>query len=259
MIEFAKSLALEAGQILRDSQTQVVEKKPGSANWVTTADLAVEAFLNQSISAAFPDHLIITEETDIPRMPQASDKRWINDPLDGTTNATFGVPHYGISLAYMEKGQVVASVILDVPNNRLYWAQKDKGAFVDSRKLQIPERRLDATLVASASPYGRKDFKLNLKLMDKIHAAGNRLVMFGSAVIAAVSTAEGKVSLYFEYGLKPWDVAAAKLIIEEAGGVAESFKGKLDIFHPQTFVCGSRQAVKDFQTIFSQGNSSRPK
>ena len=246
MIEFMKTLILEAGEELERHAPTVVREKEGTGNWVTKADLATEQFIVGKIHSQYPRDFILTEESALADIPDRNSRMWLIDPLDGTTNATLGLPYYGISIAFMADNKIRSGVILDVPRRKLYWAERGNGAFFNNTRLEIKDRPLRGSLVATGAPYGREDFREVHRLMDRIHASGARLHILGSTVVIAGYVAEGKYSLFYEVGLKPWDIAAASLLVEEADGVARSFEGELDILHPQTFVCGSKTAVKEF-------------
>lgn len=258
MLEFAKELLIAAGNVFGSHGTQIVLHKAGGGNYVTEKDLAIDEFIIERIHSAFPTHTILSEESALPSVSKDTNDLWILDPLDGTTNAAYGVPHYGISLAFMHKGEVVIGVILDVPNNTLYWAEKDQGAFLQNQlnaqpvALHMKEGMLANTLVCTGAPYTREDFVVNWAFMNKVHAAGARLLILGSAIIASCYVVEGKVSLYYEVGLKPWDIAAASLIVREAGGVATAIEGQLNVLAPQTFVCGGNAAVEEFQLLVTR-------
>lgn len=249
MIEFIKTLLLEAGKQLERHAPTVVREKEGGGNWVTEADLAVERFIVKKIREQFPDDFILAEESALAEIPDRNSRLWLVDPLDGTASATFGLPYYGISIAFMEDGEVSHGAILDIPRKKLYWAGKEQGAFVEKNRLEIKNRPLSGSIVATGAPYGREDFQEVHRIMDKVHAAGARLQIIGSTVVTASYVAEGKYSLFYEIGLKPWDIAAASLLVEEAGGVVRSFIGMLDILNPREFVCGNKTAVKEFLSL----------
>lgn len=255
MLDFIKSTLIEAAKIFQSTDTEILHKKIGGGNWVTKKDIAIEKCVIELIQNRYPTHTILSEETEQER--DALDKKnlWIFDPLDGTTNAFYGLPHYAISLAFSQNGQVKMGGIYNVPGNILYWAEKGKGAYVQSSAKDSPTRLfirgmgLKNALVCAGSPYSSENFAPIHRLMKRVHGAGARLIILGSAVIACSYVAEGKLSLYFEKGLKPWDIAATSLLVEEAGGVAQNIEGKLDILHPRTFVCGSKTIVNEFLTL----------
>jgi len=254
-LDFAREVLIAAGSVFEAYGAQIVMRKAGGGNYVTEKDLAIDTFIINKIHETFPDHTIFSEEGTLSSASLNTDNLWILDPLDGTTNVVYDIPHYAISLAFMHKGKVAIGVVLDVPNNTLYWAEKDQGAFLQKRlssqpvRLHTKEGMLADTLVCTGTPYAREDFVTNWAFMDKIHATGARLLILGSAVISSCYVAKGKVSLYYEVGLKPWDIAATSLIVQEAGGVATAIGGPLDLFASQTFVCGGSAAVEEFQQL----------
>jgi myo-inositol-1(or 4)-monophosphatase len=255
MLEFAKNVVIAAGDVSRSQENQIVMQKAGGGNYVTKKDLAINEFIVNRIHSTFPTHTILSEESTLPSVSKDTDNLWILDPLDGTTNAVYDIPLYGISLALMHKGEVTTGVILDVPNNTLYWAEKGQGAFLqkspNTQPVALHTRggALANTLVCTGIPYARENFVVNWALMDKVYDTGARLLILGSAVIASCYVAEGKSSLYYDVGLKPWDVAAASVIVREAGGVATAFEGELDVLVPQTFVCGGNDGVEEFRQL----------
>jgi myo-inositol-1(or 4)-monophosphatase len=252
MMDFIATTVSKAGNVFHKHKTVIVKQKAGIGNWVTEADLAVERYILQEIHNKFPTHSILSEETASILSVETPKDLWICDPLDGTTNATFGIPFSCISLAYMHEGELQHGVIYDLNTKNLYYAELGRGAFVEndawSKKAELKVRKdgLQNGLVCTGSPYSRSNFKPNWQLMDKVHAAGARLVMLGSAPLESAYVAEGKLSLYYEKGLKPWDIAAATLIVTEAGGIATSLEGNFNILHPQTFICGNKSIVNEF-------------
>lgn len=255
MLDFAREVLIAAGNICKSHSTQIVMRKAGGGNYVTEKDLAIDTFIINKIQETFPGHTILSEEGTLSSVSLNTDNLWILDPLDGTANVVYDIPHYAISLAFIHKGEIAIGVALDVPNNTLYWAEKDQGAFLQNLpgpqpiKLHIEKGQLADTLVCTGTPYAREDFVTNWTFMDKIHATGARLLILGSAVISSCYVAAGKVSLYYEVGLKPWDIAATSLIVQEAGGIATAIGGPLNLFAPQTFVCGGNAAVEEFQLL----------
>ncbi len=229
----------------------LAKKKGHGVNLVTSADLAIERYFKTEIKRKFPSHIIVTEESQIPKLLPHQQDVWIIDPIDGTTVATFGIPHYCISLAYVKNGQVDSGAVLELPTGKLYWAQKDHGAFVGHTKLMITSHPLKGALTSSGLNYQWRDFSQDHKIIAKLYQAGATMVMLGSATLQSAYVAENRLTLFYEHGLKPWDIAAVKLIIEEAGGVATGFTEELDIFNPQTFVCGSKLAVKEFKQLLT--------
>lgn len=246
MDKFINTILTEAGKIGKRAHKNILVKKDNKANWVTSADIAIEKYLINEIRSKYPSDFILTEESYSQLPKQIPSKMWIIDPLDGTTNATFGLPHYGISLAYCQNGEITNGAIYDIPNGQLYWAEKNIGAFKENIKLQIVDSCLKGQLVCTGFPYAYENYRKTSKYLDSIHKGGSRLIIVGSAVIASMYTVTNTFSIYYEYGLKIWDVAAASLIVGEAGGIIGNNKFLKTISHPDLFICGKPTAVKEF-------------
>lgn len=252
MLDFIRRTLIKAAEIFRATDTAILQEKTGGGNLVTKKDIAIEKHLIKLIRSKYPTHAILSEETEQDMKSLDTRNLWILDPLDGTTNAYYGLPHYAISLAFTQNEKVRAGGIYNIHAKTLYWAEKGKGAYLQSSaknsptRLFIKDASLKNALVCAGSPYSRDNFAPMHRLMDQVHRTGARLIILGSAVVACSYVAEGKLSFYFEKGLKPWDIASASLLIEEAGGIAKDLEGELDILHPRTFVCGSRKAVNEF-------------
>lgn len=247
------SLITEARNICLQTPRTIIANKNGTGDWVTKADLSVEKYLIREISRLFPNDYILAEETLSSFDPSTKENVWVIDPLDGTTNATFGSPIFGIAIAYVKKGEVTASAIYDNLNKEFYIAEKGKGAFTLSNQfLTIKEHGLKDGLVCAGVPHDFSRYLKQQSLMNAVHKAGSRIVTLGSSVIESVSVARNNLTLYFETGLSAWDVAATKLLVEEAGGVVQSFDGPFNIFNFSSYVCGSCTAVNEFIQLTSK-------
>lgn len=251
MIDFLVAITREAGErVLRESR-RIRGKKAGSGNWVTEADLESERFLIDSIHKTYPTHRIFAEEThsDISH-PEQEDYLWVIDPLDGTTNYSYGLPFFAVSVAYVRRGIIQCGAVYDPSRRELFWAEKRKGAYLDNKKIHVgQETSLSGALVDVGSPYKKENFEKTYPLGGKFHQAGSRAVNFGSAALECAYVACGRLSLYYEVGLKPWDVVAGALLIEEAGGKVVSEGNRFNPFHFERFLAGNPILVKKAQTF----------
>ncbi len=214
-------------------------------DWATEVDLKIKNFIIQNIKKTFLSDFILSEESYSSMPKKIPSRLWFVDPLDGTTNLSFGLPHYGISIAFYENLQPKYAFVYDLVNRQIFWAEKGKGAYRDNIRLKIKDRSMKGNLIGIGCPYGFVNFKKTMAPINKIHKTGARLVLIGSSVIAATYTALNTLAAYFEYGLKPWDVAATLLIIKEAGGAVEDIKGDFDPLNFKVFIGGSSTAVKE--------------
>jgi len=216
-----RTLVHDFGEV---EQLQVSRKGP--ADFVSTADRAAERVLREELGRARPDFAFLMEESGA-IAGTAEGRRWIVDPLDGTTNFLHGIPHFAVSIGLEQDGEIVAGVVYNPVTDELYWAEKGQGAFLNDRRLRVSgRRRLEDALIATGMPFlGHGDapvFQAELQaLMPRI--AGIR--RFGSAALDLAFVAAGRYDAFWERGLSPWDVAAGIVIVREAGGFVSEIEG----------------------------------
>lgn len=216
-----KALIRDFGEV---EQLQVSRKGP--SDFVSQADLRSERILREELSRARPDFGFLMEEGGGTAGRDAS-ARWIVDPLDGTTNFLHGLPHWAISVAAERDGELVAGVVYDPVKDEMFWGERGGGAFVNSQRLRVSaRRRLEDALLATGIPFrGHGDaeaFERQLRrVMPKV--AGVR--RFGSAALDLAYVAAGRFDAYWEQDLKPWDVAAGLVLVQEAGGYVSEIGG----------------------------------
>ena len=209
--------------------------EPG--NFVTAADLASEKFIIGTIFKKFPSHTIMSEETRSRISdPQAVANLWIVDPLDGTANFHYGVPFFAVSVAYAEFGTILAGAVYDPMRKEIFFASRGQGAYLGRQRLKVGDKKeISGTLVNAGSPYkiapARKIYPAGKKLLEE----GARIRNFGASALEAAYVAAGRLSVYYDLGPMPWDVAASSLIVAEAGGTIE-FVGGGSVFDAKGFV-----------------------
>ena len=197
-------------------------------NLVTEADIECEEAIVSVIGKKYPSHSVLAEErhenTDV-----LSKNLWIIDPLDGTNNYAHTIPHFCVSIAYAEKGEVLAGIILDPMRKELFTAIKGGGAFLNGTRISVSRTaRISQAIITTGFYYDRG------RLMEKTLAAIRSLFKadirgirrLGSASLDLCWVACGRFDGYFEYRLSPWDFAAGMLIIREAGGRCSDREGK---------------------------------
>lgn len=221
IIKLAKQAAQEAGATLMSMYgNAAVHEKGASHNLVTEADLAAEELITDLIRSAFPDHRLLLEEGQSTGVA-ADEHLWVVDPLDATNNFAHGIPHFSVSIAYAEKGELKAGVIIDPTRNELFHAEKGMGAFLNDQPIKVTEStRLEQSIVGTGFYYDRG--AMMEKTLNSIHTLFSRNIRgirrMGSAAIDLAWVACGRFDAFFEYKLEPWDYSAGKLLIEEAGG-----------------------------------------
>jgi myo-inositol-1(or 4)-monophosphatase len=222
-----------AGALIRkniDRPNKIQFKGGSPINLVTWVDAAADRMIRQLIQSRFPDHDLLTEES----APTAkhSPYKWIVDPLDGTTNYAHHFPQCCVSIALELRGEVVLAGVYDPFRDELFWAEKGRGAFLihrgRSRRLRVSTpRRLRDALLLTGFPYDRReraDFYLSFVKAFLEQIQGIRRA--GAAALDLCWVACGRVDGYWEWRLKPWDAAAGRLIVTEAGGTVSDFSGK---------------------------------
>lgn len=208
----------------RNFKTSDIEHK-GFNDLVSYVDKEAERKLVDGCRAIMPEAGFITEEGTA--TTQKEDYNWIIDPLDGTTNFTHGLPVYGISLALTLRDEVVLGVIYEVNRDECFYAFKGGGAWCNDQQIKVSAAaQLGQSLLATGFPYydfGR--MKVYLDILNQFMQETHGLRRLGSAAVDLAYTACGRFEGFFEYNLKPWDVAAGILIVKEAGGVVTDFQG----------------------------------
>ncbi|KAA9340041.1 inositol monophosphatase family protein [Adhaeribacter soli] len=196
----------------------------GFNDLVSYVDKEAEKQLVDALKTLLPEAGFITEEgTD---STKAEEFNWIIDPLDGTTNFMHGLPVFSISIALMQKQELVLGMIYEINKDEAFYAWKNGGAFLNDKKISVSKApKLANSLVATGFPY--TDFgKTNdyLKVLGAFMAKSHGVRRLGSAAVDLAYVACGRFESFFEFNLNAWDVAAGVLIVQEAGGKVTTFK-----------------------------------
>jgi len=222
----AVEAAREAGRLLREGfrQPMTVSRK-GRRELVTSCDSASEDIIIGAIRSAYPDDLIIAEESS----PAQGDRArvWIVDPLDGTNNFAHGYPFFSIAIAIEEEGALVAGIVYDPLREELFLAEKGAGATLNGEPIGVSKSEtLDESIVATGFPYDRtSETGNNLASLNRFILSVRGIRRAGSAELDLVYVAAGRLDGYWEMGLKTWDVSAGGIIVREAGGTVTNFAG----------------------------------
>jgi len=220
--------AQSAGSLIRQNWQQAKEisyKSP--IDLVTTIDRQAERRIVDILAQRFPDHSILAEEeTAVVR--SRSDYRWIVDPLDGTTNFVHSYPQFGVSIALERAGEIILGLVYDPLREECFRAARGEGAFLNENRIRTSRvEELDKALLATGFPYDRRDraaFYLAFFKAFLVRSQGIR--RNGAASLDLCYLACGRIDGFWELKLRPWDTAAASLIVREAGGTVSDFSGK---------------------------------
>jgi myo-inositol-1(or 4)-monophosphatase len=225
----AVEIVLRAGDLQRQGQhTGFRIDKKGAIDLVTEVDLACERMCRQVLTDRFPDHDILAEELGADEGRAGATHRWVFDPLDGTTNYAHGLPIFCASLALTIDGVAVVAAIYDPTREELFTAERGGGAFLNGVILAPSATRdlVDALLV-TGFPYDvhRRTDEM-LRLFGAFLGTARAVRRLGSAALDLCYVACGRFDGFWEQYLKPWDVAAGTLIVEEAGGRVTGMDGR---------------------------------
>lgn len=227
MKNFTVDLAHRAGMLLMEKFNQVIEiNYKGDINLVTEADKASENLILEAIRRNFPDHGILSEES--PAVSGNAKMRWIIDPLDGTTNYAHGYPVFCVSIALEKDGVVILGVVYDPSRQDTFVAVRGEGATQNGKKIAASVTTdLNRSLLATGFPYDiRESENNNLKYFNMMAKKAQAIRRAGAAALDIAYVACGRFDGFWELKLKPWDTAAASLILEEAGGKITTISGR---------------------------------
>jgi len=241
----ARGLKRDFGEV---ENLQVSRKGP--ADFVSAADLNAEKTLREELARARPDFGFLMEESGASegRDPR---RRWVVDPLDGTTNFLHGLPHWAISIAVEENNAIIAALVYDPIKDELFTAERGQGCFLNDRRLRVSSRRnLADAIFATGIPFkgldGHEGFLTELKGVMAVSAGVRR---WGTASLDLAYIAAGRYDGFWERGLHPWDFAAGILLVREAGGMVSELNGK-DIRLDSPSILASNNALhSDLQRI----------
>lgn len=234
-LAFVKELVGTTGSIamqyfnLGDDISQVKDKADGTP--VTRADKEIERHIRDAIAHEFPLDIILGEEESQAEELElkSSKRRWIIDPIDGTFNYARGIPIFSTLIALEENDDIILGVIHNPALGDLYWASKGDGAFKNGQKIQVSNvSDLSKSMLNYGSPKRLLELGYWPKLTDLIGRTA-RQGGFGDYLSFAF-VLEGKAEASIEVGLKPWDLAPMKILVEEAGGVFFDFAGGKSVF-----------------------------
>ncbi len=232
----ARALARDFGEV---EQLQVSLKGPG--DFVSAADRRAEQIITDELRRARPDFAILAEEGG--EEAAGARARWIVDPLDGTTNFLHGLPHFAISIACEMNGELVAGLVLDPIKQELFTADRGQGAWMNGRRLRVSARKdLDQAMIACGMPVlnweGRE--RGFMDQLDRVSARVAGIRRWGAASLDLAYVAAGRYEGFWEFGLKPWDIAAGIVLVREAGGQLGQLEGD-DLMTRGTLVAANPQ------------------
>jgi myo-inositol-1(or 4)-monophosphatase len=267
LLQTTVDIAHEAGALVRESfppsaLTRI--KLKGAVDPVTETDTAVEALIIRRLREAFPDHRILAEEThgeDWHAWEEPGPPMWLIDPLDGTVNFSRGYPFVSVSLALLANGRSVVGVVCDPLRDETFAAVAEGGATRNGQPIRVSSvERLADGFLATGFPYDRRTaVDNNAERLDHFLRRSHGVRRSGSAALELGYVACGRLDGFWEKGLHPWDVAAANLIVQEAGGRVTDFDGGPNYLSGEFFLASNGLIHDEMLRVIREGaNAPHP-
>ena len=246
MLNIATRAARAAGDLIvreMDRVSDISVNIKGKNDFVSEVDTKAEYTIINIIKNSYPNHAFLCEESG-----ESGDSEflWIIDPLDGTTNFLHWFPHFAVSIALQHKGRLDQAVIYDPLKQELFTASKGKGAQLNNKKIRVSgHKTLNGALLGTGFPFGDAhsvdEFISNFRSLYP-EIAGIRRA--GAASLDLAYVACGRLDGFWEYGLKPWDIAAGALLVQEAGGINCEISGNVDYMGSGNIISANSKLIK---------------
>ena len=257
LLNTAIKAARKAGDIAQMNFGRINEsdiKTKTYNEFVTFVDEQAEVAIKDIIKSRYPDHGIIAEESE-PKKIDGCDYVWIIDPIDGTTNYIHSFPVYAVSIALKVKGLLEVAVIYDPSRQELFTAMRGKGSQLDGRKIRVSKQNtLEGALLGTGFPYRERNDWLNvyLEIFSEFSQKAGGIRRPGAAALDLAYVAAGRLDGFWEFGLRPWDIAAGILLIQESGGLFSNLIPNQDMIESGNIITGNRRVFDQMKEIISK-------
>lgn len=249
MIKAARKAGRSLVKDFREVENLQVSMK-GAGDFVSKADIAAEAILKEELLGARPTYGWLAEEGgEIAGVDPT--RRWIVDPLDGTTNFLHGMPHWAVSIALEHKGQIVAGVVFDAAKEEMFIAEKGAGAWMNDTRLRVSGRsRMIESVFATGLPFGgQSDLPVTLQDLARLLPVTAGVRRWGAAALDLTYVAAGRFDGFWERRLNAWDIAAGIIIVREAGGLVEAVPEGVDMIADGSVLCANSVIFDQFAKV----------
>ena len=247
LLNIAISAARQAGDIIVRHMEQLDRIKitaKGTKDFFTEVDIKAEQAIINAIHKAYPDHGIMAEESGSNN--EDAESVWIIDPLDGTNNYLHGFPFFSVSIALRIKGRIEHGVVYDPLRHECFYASRGQGARLNDRRLRVSKQtQLSAALLGTGFHCGNEaQAKRYLPTFEAFLGKCAGLRRTGSAALDLAYLASGRLDGFWEFGLRPWDIAAGCLLVQEAGGLVSDMQGGEDYLQHGDVIAGTPKVFK---------------
>lgn len=250
MMKAARAAGKSLVKDFREVENLQVSTK-GAGDFVSRADIAAQAIIKEELMEARPNYGWLAEEEKDEIEGADPTRRWIVDPLDGTTNFLHGLPHWAVSIALEHKGAIVSAVIYDPAKDEMFYAEKGTGAWMNESRLRVSGRnRMIESIFATGLPFGgRADLPETLQDLARLLPACAGVRRWGSASLDLAYVAAGRYDGFWERRLNAWDIAAGTLIVKEAGGFVQPLNPKGNILEDGEIICANEPIFDQFAKV----------
>jgi len=252
MLNIARRAAEKAGDYLERAFSRVdqiqVETK-GRNDFVSEVDRHAEQLILTILKEKFPSHEFLCEESGLVNRQSDAEYQWIIDPLDGTTNFLHNFPHFAISMGVMHKGILTHGLIYDPIRREEFMASRGRGAQLNGHRIRVSKQvKLEGSLIGTGMPF-RQDQQATApaywSLLSTIAADAAGIRRAGAAALDLAYVASGRLDAFYEFGLKPWDMAAGALLVREAGGLIIEPNGGENFMDSGNVIAGTPKLLKN--------------
>ncbi len=249
MIKAARLAGRSLVKDFREVENLQVSVK-GAGDFVSRADIEAERIIREELRTARPNYGWLGEESGF-EAGEDPTRRWIVDPLDGTTNFLHGLPHWAVSIALEHKGEVVAGVVYDPAKDEMFFAEKGQGAWMNQIRLRVSGRsKMIESIFATGLPFGgRADLPETLGDLARLLPTCAGVRRWGAAALDLAYVAAGRYDGFWERRLHAWDMAAGLVIAREAGALVEALEPEADILESGEIVAANEAIFNKFAKI----------
>lgn len=250
MMKAARAAGKSLAKDFREVENLQVSMK-GAGDFVSRADIAAEKIIKDELMDARPNYGWLAEEEKGEIEGADPTRRWIVDPLDGTTNFLHGLPHWAVSIALEHKGAIVSAVIYDPAKDEMFYAEKGTGAWMNESRLRVSGRnRMIESIFATGLPFGgRTDLPETIQDLARLLPACAGVRRWGAAALDLAYVAAGRYDGFWERRLNPWDLAAGILIVKEAGGLVQPLNPEGNILEDGEIICANEPIFDQFAKV----------
>ena len=254
MLHTAVRSVREGGRVILmyfDQLDRLEYSSKGRNDYVSQADVEAERAVLDVLTRAYPDHGIIAEESG---EREGSEYTWVIDPLDGTTNFLHGFPMFAVSVAVKRGGVLEHGVVYDPLHDEMFTASRGEGAQLNGKRLRVSTtRQLAPSLLGTGFPF--RDLGIIepwMRSFQSLLPKTSGIRRAGAAALDLAYVAAGRLDGFWEFGLKPWDMAAGALLIREAGGLVADVSGGQDFLENGNLVAANPLIFEEFRKIVAR-------